>query len=68
MATRDRGYIVNNSLLGFIQRLALVALLALVSGESAQSASEPSSVAVATAQAAIHLAWDRVGSPLRIQA
>jgi hypothetical protein len=72
MATRDRGnivrYILNTSLLGFFQRLALLALFVLVSGQSAQAASEPPSVAAPAAQAPLHLAWDRVGSPIQIRA
>jgi hypothetical protein len=66
MATWDRGYIVNNSLLGFFQRLALSALLVLMSGYPAQAATE--SVVAPTAQPPIHLAWDRVGSPIQIRA
>lgn len=68
MATRDRGYIVNNSLLGFSQRLILLALSVLLSGQPASPASQPPGLAAPAAQAPIHLAWDRVGSPIRIQA
>jgi hypothetical protein len=67
MATWDRGYIVKHSLLGFLQRLTLSALIVLLSGHPTRAASEPTAVATPAAPAAIHLAWDRVGSPTQIR-
>jgi len=49
------------------KRFALLALFVLVSGHPVQAASQPSSAASATTQAPIHLAWDRVGSPIQIR-
>ena len=66
MATGDRGHIVNNSFLGFFQRLALSLLLVVLSSYPVQAASE--SVAATAAQPPTHLAWDRVGSPIQIRA
>jgi len=67
MATWDRGYIVKNNLLGFFQRLVLVALLALAPGQPVQAAREPPGVTATSAQAPLRLAWDRVGSPIQIR-
>jgi len=63
----DRGTIVKTSLPRHCKRFALLALLALVSSYPVQAASQPSAVATAITQAPIHLAWDRVGSPIQIR-
>jgi hypothetical protein len=66
MATWEN--IVKTSLLGSCKRLALLALLVLASGHPAQATSQPPGMAAASPQATIHLAWDRVGAPIQLQA
>ncbi|MDD5388303.1 MAG: hypothetical protein PHD37_03095 [Gallionellaceae bacterium] len=60
--------IVKTSLPRHCKRLTLLALFVLVSGGlPVQAASQPATVATAATQAPIHLAWDRVGSPIQIR-
>ncbi len=63
----ERGTIVKTRLLHHCKRFALLALFVLASGHPVQAASQPSVAAAATTQAPIHLAWDRVGSPIQIR-
>ena len=58
------GNIVRTSLL--CKRIAFLALLLLASGQPALAGSAPPGVAAV--QPPIHLAWDRVGSPIQIRA
>jgi hypothetical protein len=56
--------IVKTSFLGLNRLPALLALLVLVAMLPAWAESQP--VAAASMAVPVHLAWDRVGSPLRM--
>jgi hypothetical protein len=57
---------VKTSFLGLYRLLALLALFALVAMQPARAETQPA--AAASAPATVQLAWDRVGSPLRMNA
>jgi hypothetical protein len=57
---------VKTSFLGRNRLLALLALLALVAMQPARAETQPS--VAANTPTTVHLAWDRVGSPIQMGA